>query len=95
MATDSVNNSLIAADVTQIINAINTEIHKQLVSAFPIITTTDYVLKGIENTVKIGGNLSVANTSIVFDINANENSTNFFGISNSQEIKVTITNPAP
>lgn len=95
LATGSVNTSLIAADVTQIINAINTEIHKQLVSAFPIITTTDYVLKRIENTVKIGGNLSVANTSIVFDINANENSTNFFGISNSQEIKVTITNPAP
>lgn len=50
----------------------------------------------INNTIKVGADLSTANTSIMFYINANKNSTNFF-VSKylSQEIKVTITNPAP
>lgn len=96
LAKGSVNTNLIAADVTQITNAITSEIHKQLVKTFPIITTSDYVLEDINNTIKVGADLSVANTSIMFHINTNKNSTNFF-VSNhlNQEIKVTITNPAP
>lgn len=92
----SFNNSLIAADVTQTTNAITAEIHKELVKTFPIITTTDYVLEEINNTVKVGADLSAANTSIMFYINASKDSTNFFlSMPMKQEIKVTITNPAP
>lgn len=88
----SSHDKLIAADVTEITNAITTEVQKQLIVKFPDITTTDYFVTGIDDTIKVGANLSKPATDVIFSILVKPSSTNYFGFILNQTIQVTITN---